>query len=270
MSPRTSRPVKGKKPIYGLNVLPSLFSLTNLFFGFMSVLLTFHGRYRMAAFVIIVAALMDGLDGLVARATHTPSDFGIELDSLADAVSFGLATALLLYYWGMEMAGPPAVFFSFVFLCAGVLRLARYNVRSHAPSDRKHYQGLTVPSAAIFMGSVVNFHPVPLAAREPGFLIALLTLIVSLCMVSTLPYPNFIKAVMGRRVNIRTGLIAAISLFAVLFYTRYFLLVFFGLNVLSGPALALFRLVKKPPKKGRARAESRPEAAPPGGGSENG
>jgi CDP-diacylglycerol--serine O-phosphatidyltransferase len=149
--------MKPKKPSYGLNVLPSLFSLTNLFFGFMSVLLTFHGRYRVAALLIIIAALMDGLDGLVARATHTPSDFGIELDSLADAISFGLATSILLYYWGMEMAGPPAVFFSFVFLTAGVLRLARYNVRSRVPSDRKHYQGLTVPSAAMFMAAIVNF-----------------------------------------------------------------------------------------------------------------
>ncbi|HSA96591.1 MAG TPA: CDP-alcohol phosphatidyltransferase family protein, partial [Acidobacteriota bacterium] len=149
-----------KPPHRGVNVLPSLFSLTNLFFGFMSILLTFQGRYRPAAVLIIIAALMDGLDGLVARATHTPSDFGIELDSLADAVSFGLATSILLYYWGLEMAGPPAVFFSFVFLTAGVLRLARYNVRTKVLSDRKHYQGLTVPSAAIFMCAIVNFHPV--------------------------------------------------------------------------------------------------------------
>jgi CDP-diacylglycerol--serine O-phosphatidyltransferase len=247
--------MKPKKVKYGINVLPSLFSLTNLFFGFMSILLTFHGRYRVAATLIIIAALMDGLDGLVARATHTPSDFGIELDSLADAVSFGLATSLLLYYWGMEMAGPPAVFFSFVFLTAGVLRLARYNVRSHVPSDRKHYQGLTVPSAAMFMAAVVNFHPVPLAARESGFLIAVLTLVISLCMVSTFPYRNFVKAFMGQRVNIRTALFVAVSLFGVLFYTRYFLLLFFGLNVVSGPLLAVVKALRKRPRK---RAEPKP------------
>ena len=241
--------MKPKKAPYGLNVLPSLFSLTNLFFGFMSVLLTFHGRYRGAAALIIIAALMDGLDGLVARATHTPSDFGIELDSLADAVSFGLATSILIYYWGMEMAGPPAVFFSFVFLTAGVLRLARYNVRSHVPSDRKHYQGLTVPSAAVFMAAVVNFHPVPPAARESGFLVAVLTMTVSLFMVSTFPYRNFIKAFMAHRINIRTALFVAVSLFGVLFYTRYFLLLFFGLNVLSGPVVALTRALKKHPRK---------------------
>ncbi|HUT07456.1 MAG TPA: CDP-diacylglycerol--serine O-phosphatidyltransferase [Candidatus Latescibacteria bacterium] len=241
--------MKVKKPQKGVMVLPSLFSLTNLFFGFMSVLLTFQGRYRMAAFLIIIAALMDGLDGLVARATHTPSDFGVELDSLADAVSFGLATSVLLYFWGMEMAGPPAVFFSFIFLTAGVLRLARYNVRSRVPSDRKHYQGLTVPSAAMFMAAVVNFHPVPLATRQSGFLVAVLTLIVSLCMVSTFPYRNFVKAFIGHRIEIRTALFLAISLFGVLFYTRIFLLLYFGLNVVSGPTVALVRAFRKHPRK---------------------
>jgi CDP-diacylglycerol---serine O-phosphatidyltransferase len=242
--------VKMKKPPhYGVGVVPSLFSLTNLFFGFMSVLLTFQGRYRPAAVLIIIAAFMDGLDGLVARATHTPSDFGIELDSLADAISFGLATSVLLYYWGMEMAGPPAVFFSFVFLTAGVLRLARYNVRTKIPSDRKHYQGLTVPSAAIFMASIVNFHPVPLAARSSGFLVAVVTLLVSLCMVSTIPYRNFIKAFLGQRIDIRNALIVAILLVGVLFYPRYFLIAYFGLNVLSGPTVAFVRALRKRPRK---------------------
>jgi CDP-diacylglycerol--serine O-phosphatidyltransferase len=250
--------MRSKPPRPGISVIPSLFSLTNLFFGFMSVLLTFQGRYRMAAFLIIVAALMDGLDGLVARATQTPSDFGIELDSLADAVSFGLATSILLYYWGMEMAGPPAVFFSFVFLTAGVLRLARYNVRSHVPSDRKHYQGLTVPSAAMFMAAVVNFHPVPLSARPSGFLIAVLTLVISLFMVSTIPYRNFVKAFIGQRVSIRTALFVAVSLFGVLFYTRYFLLLYFGLNVLSGPFMALVRALR-----GRPRKKTEPKAVVP-------
>ena len=250
--------MKVKKPSRGVLVLPSLFSLTNLFFGFMSVLLTFQGRYRLAAFWIIVAAMMDGLDGLVARATHTPSDFGVELDSLADAVSFGLATSVLLYFWGMEMAGPPAVFFSFIFLTAGVLRLARYNVRSRVPSDRKHYQGLTVPSAAMFMAAVVNFHPVPLATRESGFFVAVLTLVVSLCMVSTFPYRNFVKALVGHRIDIRTALFLAISLVGVLFYTRIFLLVFFGLNIVSGPTTALVRALRK-----KARKKPLPKPTPP-------
>jgi CDP-diacylglycerol--serine O-phosphatidyltransferase len=149
----------------------------------------------------------------------------------------------------MEMAGPPAVFFSFIFLTAGVLRLARYNVRSRVPSDRKHYQGLTVPSAAMFMAAVVNFHPIPLATRQSGFLVAVLTLVVSLCMVSTFPYRNFVKTFIGHRIDIRTALFLAVSLFGVLFYTRIFLLLYFGLNVLSGPTVALVRTFRKQPRK---------------------
>jgi CDP-diacylglycerol---serine O-phosphatidyltransferase len=228
----------------GLFFLPSLFSLVNLFFGFMSILLTFHGRYRAAAIWIILAALMDALDGLVARATNTPSEFGVELDSLADAVSFGLATSVLLYFWGLEVLGPPGIFFSFIFLTAGVLRLARYNVRTRVQTDRRHYQGLTVPSAAIFMASVVNFRPVPAGTRETAFLVAALTVLVALCMVSSLPYRNYVKTLLERRVNIATAFIVAVSLVGIIFYTRIGLVALFGLNVLSGPTAALVRALK--------------------------
>jgi phosphatidylserine synthase len=101
----------------------------------------------------------------------------------------------------------------------------------------------------MFMCAIVNFHPVPLAIRESGFLVAVAMLLVSLCMVSTLPYPNFIKAFIGQRINIRTALVVAVSLFGVLFYARYFMLLYFGLNVLSGPTVALVRLLKKHPRK---------------------
>jgi CDP-diacylglycerol--serine O-phosphatidyltransferase len=98
---------------------------------------------------------------------------------------------------------------------------------------------------------------VPLATREAGFAVAVLTLLVSLCMVSTIPYRNFVKALLGHRVNIRTALVVSISLVGVLFYARYFLLLFFGLNVLSGPTVALVRMVKKRPRK-----KAEPKAIP--------
>jgi CDP-diacylglycerol--serine O-phosphatidyltransferase len=247
--------MKTKKLHKGIFLVPSLFTLTNLFFGFMSILLTFHGRYRMAALWIVLAALMDGMDGLVARAMKAPSDFGIELDSLSDAVSFGLATSVLLYFWGMKLAGPPAVFFSFLFLTAGVLRLARYNVRTRSLPDRKHYQGLTVPSAAIFMGSLVIFHPSPLGTRELAFGLAVLTVLIALCMVSTFPYRNYMKVRASHRIDILTSLLLAVSLVGFIFYPRIALLLFTGLNVLSGPATIIVRAVKKSLKKKPAAKE---------------
>jgi len=246
--------MKSKKLKQGIFFVPSLFTLTNLFFGFLSILLTYHGRYRMAAFWIVVAAIMDGMDGLVARAMKAPSDFGIELDSLSDAVSFGLATSVLLYFWGMKLVGPSAVFFSFLFLTAGVLRLARYNIRTKTLPDRRFYQGLTVPSAAIFMGSLVIFHPAPLETRELAIGLAVLTLLIAICMVSTFPYRNYTKALQSHRIDILTALLMAVSLVGLIFYPRYALLIFTGLNVLSGPATAISRAVKRRSKKAKKPA----------------
>jgi len=233
----------------GIYFVPSLFTLTNLFFGFMSILLTYHGRYRLAAVWIAVAALMDGMDGLVARAMKAPSDFGIELDSLSDAVSFGLATSVLLYFWGMKLAGPPAVFFSFLFLTAGVLRLARYNVRTKSIPDRRYYQGLTVPSAALFMSTLVFFHPAPLETTELAVGLAALTVLIALCMVSTFPYRNYMKVRRSHRIDILTALLLAVSLAGFIFYPRVALLLLASLNVFSGPVTALVRLAKKSLKK---------------------
>ena len=237
---------KDKRRIY---FLPSLFSLTNLFFGFLSIQMSLHGRYRWAAFWIIVAAVMDGFDGIVARATKSQSDFGIELDSLADAVSFGVAASLLIYLWGLSRTGPAGVFFSFVFLSAGILRLARYNVRTKAQPDRRYYQGLTVPSAAMFISSLPFLKPVPVQSDQWAFLFALLTLFTAFCMISTLPYRNFSNAFFHRRIDIRTALFLAIIVSGLIFYPKIFMLGFFSLNVLSGPVLGAVRALKKSPRK---------------------
>jgi CDP-diacylglycerol--serine O-phosphatidyltransferase len=249
--------MKVKKRYGEMFLLPSLFSLTNLFFGFLSIHMSLHGRFRWAAFWIIVAAVMDGFDGIVARATKTQSDFGIELDSLADSASFGVAASLLIYLWGMGRAGAPGLFFSFVFLSAGVLRLARYNVRTKAVPDRRFYQGLTVPSAAVFMSSLPFFHPAAVESKEWAFLFALLTLFVSFCMISTIPYRNFTNALFNRRIDIRTALFLAIVVCGLIFYPKIFLVTFLSVNVLSGPAVAAARTLKK-----SARKKTRPKEVP--------
>jgi CDP-diacylglycerol--serine O-phosphatidyltransferase len=236
--------MKVKKNYGEMYLLPSLFSLTNLFFGFLSIQMSLRSHFRWAAFWIIVAAIMDGFDGIVARATKSQSDFGIELDSLADAVSFGAAASVLIFLWGLARAGAPGLFFSFVFLAAGILRLARYNVRTKSLPDRRYYQGLTVPSAAMFMASLPLFHPAPIQSREMAFLFALLAVSVSFCMISTLPYRNIVNDVFHRRIDIRMALFVAIVLAGLVFYPRIFLLVTFSINVLAGPAIAVTRALK--------------------------
>lgn len=249
--------MKVKKKYGEMFLLPSLFSLTNLFFGFLSIHMSLHGRFRWAAFWIIVAAVMDGFDGIVARATKTQSDFGIELDSLADSASFGVAASLLIYLWGLGRTGAPGIFFSFVFLSAAVLRLARYNVQTKAAPDRRFYQGLTVPSAAMFMSSLPFLHPAAVQSREWAFLFALLALFISFCMISTLPYRNFLNALFNRRIDIRTALFLAIVVCGLIFYPKIFLVTFLSANVLSGPAVAAALALKK-----IARRRPRPKEIP--------
>jgi len=237
--------VKIKQKVPRIYFLPSLFTLTNLFFGFLSLTSTFYGKYRWAALWIILAACLDGLDGLVARATKTSSDFGIQLDSLADAVSFAASTGLLLYFWGLKTAGHAGVFFSFLFVAAGLLRLARYNIRTKSQPDRRYYQGLTVPSAAIFIASLVIFHPAPNYERLTAVHLAGLVLLVSLLMVSTLRYRNFITLFINHPIDIKSTLLLAVIIAGLIFKPRYFLLIFFTANALYGPFDFLITFFKK-------------------------
>jgi len=237
--------VKIKKPVSTIYFLPSLLTLTNLFFGFLSLTSTFYGRYRWAALWIIFAACLDGLDGLVARATKTSSDFGLQLDSLADAVSFGISTSLLIYFWALKPARYAGFFFSFLFAAAGLLRLARFNVKTKSVPDKRYYQGLTVPSAAIFMASLVIFRPAPNYDLVPAIYLALIVVAISLLMVSSIRYRNFINYFVNRPIDIKSALALAIVIGGLLFKPKYFILICFSLNALSGPVSFLVNSLKK-------------------------
>lgn len=226
-------------------LLPSIFSITKVFFGFISLISCFHARYGWAAFWIILAAVMDGLDGIVARSTGTQSDFGTQLDSLSDAFSFGAAPCILLYFWGLQVAGTAGALFSFIFLTAGILRLARYNVTQKSQESRKHYVGLTVPSASMFLASLIFLYPHPLETKLAAAGLALVVTFVSFCMVSTIRYRNFLGFNFRKRISLKTALALAVIIGGLIFYTRIFLLCFFSVNVLSGPADALVRLLRR-------------------------
>ncbi|RFT15444.1 MAG: CDP-diacylglycerol--serine O-phosphatidyltransferase [Candidatus Saccharicenans subterraneus] len=254
--------VRIKQPVPRLYFLPSVFTLTNVFFGFLSLTSTFYGRYRWAALWIIIAAMLDGLDGLVARATRTSSDFGIQLDSLADAISFAAAASLLMYFWGLKVLGPAGIFFSFLFIVGGLLRLARYNVRTKSLPDRRFYQGLTVPSAAIFLASLVIFHPEPNYQDLNALYLSAVVVIISLLMISTLRYRNFVSFIINRPVDMKTGLLLAVVLTGLLFRPKYFLLLFTTLNVLYGPVDFLVLKLRRKPVTRIATEKHEPDKSP--------
>lgn len=202
--------------------LPTLFTAGNIFLGFVSVMQSIQGaivardgttgaehHFDIAAKAIGLAFLLDGLDGRIARMTNTTSDFGREMDSLADVISFGIAPAVLAFAWGVEFIDPAlgaavhdqmlrvGSFFAFLFLLCGAARLARFNVQKNpipknpGRPDRKYFVGLPIPAAAAMVAAVVFSDPAPITLWP--FTVAWIALLalLSFLMVSTWRYYSF-------------------------------------------------------------------------------
>lgn len=138
----------------GVYLIPSLFTAGNLICGFFSIISTFNGQFFHATLFIIVAHVLDGLDGYAARLTKTTSQFGIEFDSLADLVSFGVAPAILAYYWALVPWGTWGSLAACLFVVCGALRLSRFNVQIRNV-EKSHFVGLPIPAAAELIAAIV-------------------------------------------------------------------------------------------------------------------
>ncbi len=250
--------MKVRKQYGEMFLLPSAFTLANLFFGFFSVVETLQGHYGSAALWIMVSAILDAFDGLLARSTRTHSDFGLQLDSLADAVSFGCAGALLLYSWGLRPVRTSGLFFSFLFLAAGILRLARYNLKSKVQPDRRYYTGHTLPSSLMLFVGIVLLHPEPLSSGWHSALLAALVVFVSFCMVSRIPYRNWLNFNLRHRIDVKTAFFVAVLIVALIFYTRYLILGFFIFSILAGPAAVLLKAIQRSRRAEKKKNEPKP------------
>ncbi len=135
-------------------LLPNLFTSAALFAGFYAIVQAMGGNYEHAAVAIFIAMVMDGLDGRVARLTHTQSAFGAEYDSLSDMVSFGVAPALVMYVWALKPMGKLGWIAAFIYCAGAALRLARFNTKLDE-SDKRYFQGLPSPSAAALLAGLV-------------------------------------------------------------------------------------------------------------------
>jgi CDP-diacylglycerol--serine O-phosphatidyltransferase len=153
--PRRQRPLLDprirERSIY---LLPNLLTTGALFAGFYSIVQAMGGRFELAAVAIFIAMVMDGLDGRVARLTHTQSAFGAEYDSLSDMVSFGVAPALVLYVWALKPMGKLGWIAAFIYCAGAALRLARFNTKLDE-SDKRYFQGLPSPAAAALLAGLV-------------------------------------------------------------------------------------------------------------------
>lgn len=166
--------------------LPNVFTIGNLFLGVLSIILAFNDRADGAALLVIIAMLLDGLDGRVARALNVQSEFGKELDSLSDVISFGVAPAFIMYQAAFTDVSPALAWIvTAIFPICGALRLARFNVIEGIPG---YFIGLPIPAAGGVLATLALFHH-----DLHVYLLLVATLALSFLMVSSLKYPNFKK-----------------------------------------------------------------------------
>ena len=196
----------------GIYLLPNLFTTAALFAGFYAIVQAMNNKFEFAAVAIFVAMVMDGLDGRVARMTHTQSEFGAEYDSLSDMVSFGVAPSLIVYEWALKGLGKWGWFAAFIYCAGTALRLARFNTNIEIV-DKNNFQGLPSPAAAALVASFVwVMLDNQFSGHEVRWYACALTIFAGVTMVSNLKYYSF------KSVNMRKSVpFIVIFLFALFF-----------------------------------------------------
>ena len=207
------RPVPRHKSFY---ILPNLFTTASLFAGFVGLLWASAGRYEDCALAILFSALMDGLDGRVARLTNTASEFGVQYDSLADLVAFGVAPSFLMFQYALHTYNRLGMAVAFLFAVCAALRLARFNV-STPTADKRFFTGLPTPAAGCALACLVLFAPALPQFTQGGMpLVALIcTACIAFLMVSHIRYAAFKELGVFKAHPFRT-LVLVVSLFALI------------------------------------------------------
>jgi len=181
----------GRRIRRGMYLLPSLFTIGNLFCGYACVMFAMRGDLATAAPFIGAAFVLDGLDGRIARMTGTTSAFGIEMDSLADVVSFGLAPAVLASAWGLSELGRLGWAAGFLYVTAAAIRLARFNIQTGTHTDKRYFIGMPSPAAAGVPAATIFFYPYPLVGKTQAIAAIAVVIIPAILMVSTIRFRSF-------------------------------------------------------------------------------
>lgn len=235
----------------GIYVLPNLFTTANLFCGFYSAIAAMKGMYEIAAIAILIAVVLDGMDGRIARMTHTTSKFGGEYDSLCDLVTFGVAPAILFYNWSLISYGKWGWLAAFLFVVCGALRLARFNVQIGV-IDSRVFNGLPIPGgAAAVATSVMLYYYLGGEGQFPHMLIMIGMVAVALFMVSNIKYYSFKDLNYFARKPFMSFVLIVLILVVVVAEPQIMFFTFaFGYS-LSGPVWSLIRLGKRGLAAGR-------------------
>lgn len=242
----------------GVYLLPNLLTSASLFGGFYSIMASMDGSFVKAAVAILVAAVLDGLDGRIARLTGTSSKFGVEYDSLADLVAFGMAPAILIFTWALEPFGRYGWLAAFLYVVCGALRLARYNVQITTIESRR-FNGLPIPAAASLVAATVLMFFYLGKGYESSKHVTILVLVYSLAflMVSNIKYYSFKELNLSRRMPFRL-LVGLILLLIVVAAEPPMMLFVLTLGyVLSGPVTMLIDRRRKMVQRAAAPGEKK-------------
>ncbi|MGB5495875.1 MAG: CDP-diacylglycerol--serine O-phosphatidyltransferase [Sedimenticolaceae bacterium] len=229
----------------GIYLLPNLFTTAALFAGFYAVLAAMNNQFDKAAIAIFLAMILDGLDGRVARMTHTQTAFGAEYDSLSDMVAFGLAPSLVMYEWALSTLGRLGWLAAFIYTAGAALRLARFNSQL-STADKRFFTGLPSPSAAAIVAAFVWVAvDNGLASADLAWPAMILTAGAGLLMVSNVWYHSFKQIDFKGKVPFVVIVVVMLAFAVIVSEPPLVLFALFFIYTLSGPILGLKRLIDK-------------------------
>ncbi|MEX0720667.1 MAG: CDP-diacylglycerol--serine O-phosphatidyltransferase [Balneolaceae bacterium] len=234
------RKKKAKPPVNHRIAVPSFFTLMNLFSGFLAIISISNGDLGRGAWLIALAGLFDVFDGLMARLANATSDFGIELDSISDMVSFGVAPGFLIYTWSMHQFGFVGIIISALPPLCGAVRLARFNVNARLTPAKDHFIGLPIPAQAIILGAFLltfkdNLEIFSMFENGVNTVLIPIVVVISFLMVSTLPFdkiPRFDRATI--RENRGKIILFLFYLLLILILQEYGLMIVFIIFIIKG------------------------------------
>jgi CDP-diacylglycerol--serine O-phosphatidyltransferase len=242
----------------GVYLLPNLVTTGSLFAGFYGIVATMNGNYYLAAWFILISAVFDALDGKVARLTGTTSRFGVEYDSLADLVAFGVAPGLLMYSWALKPFGKFGWLAAFLYVVCGALRLARFNVQVNTVESRR-FVGLPIPSAAGMVAScVLLFYHLGGSGTIKKVSVVVLIYILAYLMVSNHSYNSFKDPELVKRQPFGFLVLAIILIIVIVAQPEIMLFSIASVYAVSGPINTVLKYVRKKPKEVSAQGHGQP------------
>jgi len=226
---------RGKGVRRGVYILPNLLTSFCLVGGFYAIVAAFNGDYIIAAIAIMIAFFFDGVDGRVARLTRTTSRFGVEYDSLADLVAFGVAPAILVFTWALQPFGSLGWLAAFLYVAFGALRLARFNVQFDT-AEHRFFRGLPIPMAAsLIAASVFRLHHLGEEGETKHLSLLVLIYVLAFLMVSNIRYPSFKDLELLKRKPFNTLVAMILTIVVVVAQPEIMLFTFSFLYLLIGP-----------------------------------